>query len=80
MELATIMRLRRKLVATFKKGEQPMDYITRAIEPILQHSGQTFKAVLITGPRQVGKSTILRETFKNIAEITFDDKIQLKNS
>ena len=55
-----------------------MDYITRAIEPIIQKSGRTFKAVLVAGPRQVGKSTLLRETLKDIPIITFDDRIQQK--
>ena len=57
-----------------------MDYIKRAIEPILQKSGRTFKAVLVIGPRQVGKTTILRETFKGVPEITFDDKMQLRSA
>jgi len=57
-----------------------MDYIKRAIEPILERSRRTFKAVLVTGPRQVGKSTILKETFKGFANISFDDKLQLKNA
>ncbi|MDR2698758.1 MAG: AAA family ATPase [Candidatus Methanoplasma sp.] len=57
-----------------------MDYIRRAIEPVLQKSGRTFKSVLVTGPRQVGKSTTLGETFKNIPVITFDDKIQLRSA
>lgn len=55
-----------------------MDYIKRAIEPVLKKSGRTFKSVLITGPRQVGKSTILKKTFSEIPQITFDDKLQLK--
>jgi predicted AAA+ superfamily ATPase len=57
-----------------------MKYIRRAIEPILQRSGRTFKTVLVTGPRQVGKTTILKETFKGIPEITFDDKMQLRSA
>ena len=55
-----------------------MDYIKRAIEPILKKSGRTFKSVLVTGPRQVGKSTLLKETFTGIPQITFDDKFQLR--
>jgi len=55
-----------------------MDYIKRAIEPILLKSGRTFKSVLVTGPRQVGKSTMLKEVFNEIPQITFDDQFQLK--
>ena len=50
----------------------------RAIEPILKKSRRTFKSILVTGPRQVGKSTLLTETFTSIPQITFDDKFQLK--
>jgi len=57
-----------------------MNYIKRAIEPVLQKSKRTFKTVLVTGPRQVGKSTVLRETLGDTTEITFDDKLQLKNA
>ena len=56
------------------------DYIRRSIEPILQKSGRTFKSVLVTGPRQVGKTTTLVETFKGVPRTTFDDKIQLRNA
>jgi len=46
----------------------------------LQKSGRTFKSVLVTGPRQVGKTTTLVETFKGVPRTTFDDKIQLRNA
>jgi predicted AAA+ superfamily ATPase len=54
-----------------------MDYIKRAIEPIINKSRKTFKSVLVAGPRQVGKTTLLKETFSDIPLITFDDSIQL---
>jgi predicted AAA+ superfamily ATPase len=57
-----------------------MEYIKRAIEPLLKKSGRTFKSVLVSGPRQVGKSTLLKETLKKIPQITFDDQFQLKNA
>jgi predicted AAA+ superfamily ATPase len=57
-----------------------MEYIKRAIEPIIMKSGRTFKSVLITGPRQAGKSTLLTETYKKISQISFDDKFQHKNA
>ncbi len=34
-------------------------YLTRTLEEILRESSATFPAVLVTGPRQVGKSTLL---------------------
>lgn len=40
-------------------------YIQRAIEPVIQKMVKTFKVVLLTGARQVGKSTTLRHMFKD---------------
>ena len=50
-----------------------MDYIHRALEDIVKKSAHTFKAVLVTGARQTGKSTLLKEMFSDVAEVTFDD-------
>ena len=51
-----------------------MKYYNRNIETLFNEYANNFKAVLITGPRQVGKSTFL----KNIKEpgrkyVTLDD-------
>lgn len=35
-------------------------YITRAIEPLVERFSDNFKVVAVTGPRQVGKTTMLR--------------------
>ena len=35
-------------------------YITRAIEPIVKRYSEHFKVVVVTGPRQVGKTTMLK--------------------
>ncbi|MDO4290240.1 MAG: ATP-binding protein [Eggerthellaceae bacterium] len=35
-------------------------YITRALEPIILRYSEHFKVVVVTGPRQVGKTTMLR--------------------
>ncbi len=40
-------------------------YIRRAIEPVIQKMINTFKVVLLTGARQVGKSTTLNQMFTN---------------
>ncbi len=49
-------------------------YVTREIqETVLSYLGQ-FKVILVTGPRQVGKTTMLRHTLGNqYAYVTLDD-------
>jgi predicted AAA+ superfamily ATPase len=50
-----------------------MDYIKREMEDIIQHSAESFKAILVTGARQTGKSTLLRHLFPDVREVSFDD-------
>ena len=50
-----------------------MKYIKRSIEDIVESSADTFKAVLITGARQTGKSTLLEKLYPDRKMITFDD-------
>ena len=38
-----------------------MPYVPRALATTLRRAMRTFPAVLITGPRQTGKTTLLRE-------------------
>ena len=60
-----------------------MDYINRAIEDIVKESANNFKAVLVTGARQTGKSTLLKHLYPEIKEISFDDPFaeeQAKNN
>jgi predicted AAA+ superfamily ATPase len=52
-------------------------YVKRALENIITKSEQGFKAVLVTGARQVGKSTILKHLHANRKYITFDDPVLL---
>lgn len=52
-------------------------YIARHIEKTIEKSFAAFPAVLITGPRQVGKSTLLLNKFKNIPNVTLDNPLQL---
>ena len=60
-----------------------MEYIKRNIEEIIEKSANTFKAVLVTGARQTGKSTLLKKLYPNIRQVTFDDPFieeQAKNN
>ena len=50
-----------------------MKYIPRAIEGHLDRLVRSNKAVLVTGARQVGKSTLLRERFPDRRYVTLDD-------
>lgn len=50
-----------------------MEYIKRSIEGIVEKAAGTFKAVLITGARQTGKSTLLKKMYPEIRQVTFDD-------
>ena len=50
-----------------------MKYTPRAIEPHLRRLAAAHKAVLVTGARQVGKSTLLRHLFPDRRYVTLDD-------
>ena len=48
-------------------------YITRHLEEKLLKSNETYKSVLVTGARQVGKSTLLKQIFPDRKYISLDD-------
>lgn len=50
-----------------------MAYIHRSIEARLNRAAETFQAVLVTGPRQVGKSTLLKKVFPERKYVSLDD-------
>ncbi len=52
-------------------------YIKRNIESVLKTRAKHSKCLLITGPRQVGKSTLLKKIYSSTKYYTFDDKILL---
>ncbi len=51
------------------------DYITRHAENAVATLSKMFGAVLVAGPRQVGKTTMLRELTSGIGYVSLDDQI-----
>ena len=54
------------------RGGERMRYRTRHAEKRLRRLGEHFKVVLVTGARQVGKSTLLRHVFPDMRAVVFD--------
>ena len=52
-----------------------MAYIERAISGVLENRAATCKCLLVTGARQVGKSTMLKRTFPQYNLANFDDRL-----
>ncbi len=52
-----------------------MAYIERAIKPILQKRIKSSKCLLVTGARQVGKSTLIHHEFSGYNRVSFDDRM-----
>jgi predicted AAA+ superfamily ATPase len=57
-----------------------MEYIPRTIEAVVKETTATFKVLLLTGSRQVGKSTLLETLFQEYRQITFDDQVMLSQA
>lgn len=47
-------------------------YLQRQIEKNIQNSGTTFPSVLVTGPRQVGKTTVLSHLYPSVNAVSLD--------
>ena len=52
-----------------------MTYIERAITAILKNRVSTTKCLLVTGARQVGKSTLIKHAFPEYNRANFDDRL-----
>lgn len=50
-----------------------VDYIDRDIEAVVREAAQYFSVLCITGPRQSGKSTLLRHMFPDYKEFSLKD-------
>lgn len=55
-------------------------YYCRHADEAIRKLSKMFGAILVTGARQVGKTTLLREVAGNVGYVTLDDKIQLVNA
>jgi len=55
-------------------------YYARHAEEAIRKLSTMFGAVLVTGARQVGKTTLLQSAAKHANYVTLDDKIQLVNA
>lgn len=52
-------------------------YIQRHIKNAIQNRMQSFPVVLLTGPRQVGKSTVLLQELQDLKYVSLDNRIHL---
>ena len=53
-----------------------MAYIERAITSVLKRRVSASKCLLVTGARQVGKSTLIRHVFPEFNHVNFDDRLE----
>lgn len=54
-----------------------MNYIPRQIQAVLEKTIRQFPATLVTGSRQVGKSTLLKHIARDYSYLTLDDPLLL---
>jgi predicted AAA+ superfamily ATPase len=55
----------------------PAMYVRRHAEDAVRKLSKMFGAVLVTGARQVGKTTLLEEVAQGVRQVTLDDKLML---
>lgn len=55
-------------------------YIRRHMEETIRRTATMFPVVMVTGARQVGKSTLLREVNSDMPYLTMDDPVQLQSA
>ncbi len=52
-----------------------MAYIERAISSVLSNRVSSSKCLLLSGPRQTGKSTLIKHIFPHYTRVNFDDRL-----
>ena len=50
-----------------------MRYIQRLLAPQLQKASRAFSAILLTGPRQCGKTTLLKHLYPRASYVLLED-------
>ena len=55
-------------------------YIKRHLEDAVNKVAKMFGAVMVTGPRQVGKTTLLKTVTEGVTYVTLDDPIMLQSA
>ena len=55
-----------------RRRERALNYIPRHLSNVVEETARTFPVTLVTGPRQVGKTTLLRELLPDASYTTLD--------
>ena len=50
-----------------------MQFVPRVLEPVLRRTARDFPAVIVTGPRRAGKTTLLRKAFPRAGYALLED-------
>ena len=55
-------------------------FIRRSITDVLMRRAKNSRCLLLTGPRQGGKSTLLKHSYPGVKYYTFDDQVLLASA